>query len=124
MNHLIIWLIFMKKQGITLFNGVLRNYYQDRALLKEDSVRYRWIQPHTTFDYLYPKDDHLYDLSFKVVRFAISDLSYETVFIYWGSSEVSLLDLIAKHLSLIRQGRKPPHFQNPPPSIWLALRIS
>lgn len=57
-----------------------RQTKQTLSLLKKDPIRYRWIQPHTTFDYLYPKDDRLYDLCFRVVRFAISDVSYETVF--------------------------------------------
>ena len=42
--------------------------------------RYRWIQPHTTFDYIAPKDPKMYDLRFRVVRFRISGGCYETVY--------------------------------------------
>ena len=50
------------------------------ALLSAYPERYRWIQPHTTFDYIAPKDPAIYDLRFRVVRFRISGGCYETVY--------------------------------------------
>ena len=50
------------------------------ALLSAYPERYRWIQPHTTFDYIAPKDPAMYDLRFRVVRFRISGGYYETVY--------------------------------------------
>ncbi|MGN0351447.1 MAG: IS4 family transposase [Roseburia sp.] len=50
------------------------------ALINGHPERYRWIQPHTTFDYIQPKHSDLYDLHFRVVRFSISDGIYETVY--------------------------------------------
>ena len=50
------------------------------ALLSAHPERYRWIQPHTTFDYVEPKQPDMYDLHFRVVRFLISDGKYETIF--------------------------------------------
>ena len=49
-------------------------------LLKAYPHRYRWIQPHTTFDFIKPKDSKFYDLRFRAVRFAIADGVYETVY--------------------------------------------
>ena len=49
-------------------------------LLSAYPERYRWIQPHTTFDYIAPKDPKMYDLRFRVVRFRISGGCYETVY--------------------------------------------
>lgn len=57
-----------------------RKTKETMALIKKDSNRYRWIQPHTTFDYLQPKEDKMYDLNLRIVRFKISDSAYETVF--------------------------------------------
>lgn len=42
--------------------------------------RYRWIQPHTTFDYLLPRENKMYDLKFRIVQFKISDTTHETLF--------------------------------------------
>ena len=50
------------------------------ALLSTYPERYRWIQPHTTFDYIAPKAPNMYDLHFRVVRFRISDGCYETIY--------------------------------------------
>ena len=50
------------------------------ALLSAYPERYRWIQPHTTFDYIAPKAPNMYDLHFRVVRFRISDGCYETIY--------------------------------------------
>lgn len=50
------------------------------ALLSAYPERYRWIQPHTTFDYIAPKDPTMYDLRFRIVRFRISGGCYETVY--------------------------------------------
>ncbi len=38
-----------------------------------DLNRYRWIQPYTIFDYLNPKEDNMYDLSIRIVRFEIAN---------------------------------------------------
>lgn len=51
-----------------------------KNLIQKEPNRYRWIQPHTTFDYLKPKEDKLYDLSIRIVRFEISDSVYETLY--------------------------------------------
>lgn len=50
------------------------------ALIEKYPNRYRWIQPHTTFDYIKAKESKLYDLTFRVVRFCIADGVYETVY--------------------------------------------
>lgn len=50
------------------------------ALLKKYPNRYRWIRPHTTFDYIEPKASTLYDLNFRVIRFEIAEGVYETVY--------------------------------------------
>ncbi|WP_242877719.1 IS4 family transposase [Desulfosporosinus sp. BG] len=50
------------------------------SLLKAYPHRYRWIQPHTTFDFIKPKDSKFYDLHFRAVRFAIADGVYEAVY--------------------------------------------
>ena len=50
------------------------------VLLSAYPERYRWIQPHTTFDYIAPKDSTMYDLHFRVVRFRIPGGYYETVY--------------------------------------------
>ena len=49
-------------------------------LLKEHPERYRWIQPHTTFDYIKPKESQFYDLHFRAVRVLISEGVYETIY--------------------------------------------
>lgn len=49
-------------------------------LLEKFPMRYRWIQPNTTFDYIKPKESKFYDLTFRAVRFQISDEIYETVY--------------------------------------------
>lgn len=48
--------------------------------IEKDPNRYRWIHPHTTFDYLNPKEDKLYDLLIRIVRFEIADSVYETLY--------------------------------------------
>ncbi len=50
------------------------------ALLTTHPERYRWIQPHTTFDYIKPKESNMYDLHFRAVRFQISAEKYETIY--------------------------------------------
>ena len=57
-----------------------RQTKQTKGLIKKDPNRYRWIQPHTTFDYLKPKEDKLYDLPIRIVRFEIADSVYETLY--------------------------------------------
>lgn len=49
-------------------------------LIKKNPDRYRWIQPHTKFDYLMPRENKMYDLNFRIVRFKISDSTYETLY--------------------------------------------
>lgn len=49
-------------------------------LLEKFPTQYRWIQPHTTFDYIKPKESKFYDLKFRAVRFQISEETYETVY--------------------------------------------
>lgn len=51
-----------------------------RQLIISDPGRYRWLPPHATFDYLAPKDNKLYDLNFRGVRFLLPDGKYETIF--------------------------------------------
>lgn len=50
------------------------------ALIKENPDKYRWIQPHTTFDYLLAKENKMYDLKIRIVRIKISDTTYEILF--------------------------------------------
>ena len=50
------------------------------ALIHENPHRYRCIQPHTTFDYLLPRENKMYDLKLRIVRFKLSDTTYETLF--------------------------------------------
>lgn len=57
-----------------------RQTKQTKKLINENPNRYRWIQPHTTFDYLEPKEDKLYDLPIRIVRFEIADSVYETLY--------------------------------------------
>ena len=68
---------FDKETTITLTR---RKTEDTIALIKEHPDRYRWIQPHTTFDYLLPRESKMYDLKFRIVRFKISDTTYETLF--------------------------------------------
>lgn len=49
-------------------------------LLNSQPERYRWIQPHTTFDYIGRKQSNMYDLHFRAVRFRLPDGNYETVY--------------------------------------------
>lgn len=57
-----------------------RQTKQTKEFIKKDPNRYRWIQPHTTFDYLKPKEDKLYDLPIRIVRFEIADSVYEILY--------------------------------------------
>ena len=50
------------------------------AMLESNPERYRWIQPHTTFDYIKHKQSNMYDLRFRAVRFLLADGIYETVY--------------------------------------------
>ncbi len=51
-----------------------------RQLMSEDPSRYRWVPPHATFDFLQHKDEKMYDLNLRVVRFLIADGKYETIY--------------------------------------------
>ena len=64
----------------TILTLTRRQTKETLALLSAYPERYRWIQPHTTFDYIAPKDPTMYDLRFRVVRFRISGGCYETVY--------------------------------------------
>ena len=57
-----------------------RQTRQTKELIRKVPNRYRWIQPHTTFDYLKPKENKLYDLPIRIVRFEIADSVYETLY--------------------------------------------
>lgn len=57
-----------------------RQTKQTKNLIRNDLNRYRWIQPHTTFDYLKSKEDKLYDLPIRIVRFEIAESVYETLY--------------------------------------------
>lgn len=59
-------------------------------LLNKYPMRYRWIQPHTTFDYIKPKESKFYDLKFRAVRFQISEGIYETVYTNLDAKEFPL----------------------------------
>ena len=59
-------------------------------LLNRYPMRYRWIQPHTTFDYIKPKESNFYDLKFRAVRFQISERIYETVYTNLDAKEFPL----------------------------------
>lgn len=50
------------------------------SLLNNHPERYRWIQPHTSFDYIGRKQSNMYDLHFRAVRFLLPDGNYETVY--------------------------------------------
>ncbi|MEI3078473.1 MAG: transposase [Oscillospiraceae bacterium] len=64
----------------TTLTPTRRQTKETLALLSAYPEKYRWIQPHTTFDYIAPKDPAMYDLRFRVVRFRISGGCYETVY--------------------------------------------
>lgn len=66
-----------------------------------------WIQPHTTFDYLQPKENNMYDLKFRIVRFKISDTAYETLFTNLHANEFQV-----EFMSPIRPGRIFERYQN------------
>lgn len=57
-----------------------RQTKQTKILINKDPNRYRWIQPHTKFDYIKPKEDKLYDIPIRIVRFEIADSVYETLY--------------------------------------------
>jgi len=71
-----------------------------RTLIQENPDRYRWIQAHTTFDYLLPRENKMYDLKFRIVRFKISDTAFETLFTNLPAKEFP--DEILKQLYKMR----------------------
>lgn len=73
-----------------------------RSLIEKEPNRYRWIQPHTTFDFLQPKEDKLYDLPVRVVRFEIADSVYETLYTNLSRDEFPVETL--KELYRLRWG--------------------
>lgn len=64
----------------TIITLTRRQTKETKELMKKDPYRYRWMQPHTTFDYLLPRENKLYDMPIRIVRFKISENSYETLF--------------------------------------------
>lgn len=64
----------------TIITLTRRQTKETKELMRIDPHRYRWIQQHTTFDYLHPRENKLYDIPIRVVRFKISENSYETLF--------------------------------------------
>lgn len=56
-----------------------RQTKETRSLMQKHPERYRWIQPHTTFDYIRPREDKMYDLPIRIVRIKISDTLSETI---------------------------------------------
>ena len=68
--------------------------------MRVDPYRYRWIQQHTTFDYLHPRENRLYDIPIRIVRFKISENSYETLF-----TNLSADDFPAETLKLLYKMR-------------------
>lgn len=64
----------------TVITLTRRQTKETSSLIQKNPERYRWIQPHTTFDYLCPREDKMYDLPIRIVRFKISDTQSETIF--------------------------------------------
>ena len=62
-------------------------------LLEKFPTQYRWIQPHTTFDYIKPKESKFYDLKFRAVRFQISEEIYETVYTNLSAKEFPVVKI-------------------------------
>lgn len=56
-----------------------RQTKETKALIQKDPERYRWIQPHTTFDYIRSREDNRYDLPIRIVRIKLSDTQSETI---------------------------------------------
>lgn len=56
-----------------------RQTEETRALMEKSPERYRWIQPHTTFDYIHPRENKMYDLPIRIIRIKISDTLSETI---------------------------------------------
>ena len=50
-----------------------------KALLSEQPDKYRFLPSTVTFDYLPQKSDGFYPISFRIVRFPLSDVSTETL---------------------------------------------
>lgn len=50
-----------------------------RAFMEKNPERYRWIQHYTTFDYIYPRENKMYDLSIRIIRIKISDTLSENI---------------------------------------------
>ena len=66
-----------------------RQTKETKRLLQDQPERYRWIQPHSVFDYIQPKESTMYDLHFRVVRFKIPGGGYETVYTNLSAEDVS-----------------------------------
>lgn len=56
-----------------------RQTKETRALMEKNPEKYRWIHPHTTFDYIHPRENKMYDLPIRIVRIKISDTLSETI---------------------------------------------
>lgn len=66
---------------------------RQRNKIKENPKLYKFLPKNSNFDYLELKSSEFYDMSFRVVRFKISDNSYETVITNLNSNEFSPSDL-------------------------------
>lgn len=64
----------------TLFTLTRRKTKDTMSLIKNNPERYRWLPAGTTFDYLSPHDNKMYNLPVRIVRFMISDTHSETIF--------------------------------------------
>ena len=51
-----------------------------QQLMRLNPSRYRWLPPHATFDYLSRKDDKMYDLQLRIVRFLLPGGKPETIY--------------------------------------------
>lgn len=63
----------------TIITLTRRQTKETKALIQKNPERYRWIQPHTTFDYIHSGKNKMYDLPIRIVRFKISDTLSETI---------------------------------------------
>ncbi|MPQ45198.1 IS4 family transposase, partial [Clostridium tarantellae] len=61
--------------------------------IKENPKKYKFLPKNSKFDYLELKSPKFYDMSFRVVRFKISDNSYETIITNLDSNQFSPSDL-------------------------------
>lgn len=75
----------------TIITLTRRQTKETKELMRIDPHRYCWIQQHTTFDYLHPRENKLYDIPIRVVHFKISENSYEALFTNLPAETLKLL---------------------------------